>query len=396
MNRRTQTPASPGFVFSKAVSRIALVAVLAVFGLTSAGLHAQSASSLFKRGQEAEARQDYDAAFDYFQKANAKSPKDLSYRTALYRVRVSASAMHLTKGRKLLQSGDEQGALAEFMHASEIDPGNEAAQQEIARLRQKNGQAAPQPEVALPEPAGEQQEIDSIGAPAELKPLSNEPLTLHMTEDAKVIYQAIGKAAGVNVLFDPDYNSKRIQVDLNNVSLLDALRIVGTMSGTFWRPVTSNTIFVAQNTRIKRTELDEQAVQTFYLSNAWQQNDLNDVQTALRNVLHQRQNLRRGQPERHRDAGNARRAAAGPEAHQRPGQGPRRSGGRHRGPRGQQELGADPRHLLAQQRGRCPACRQPRAQAAQRQQRGPPGQPAVPPLLQLSTIWPISRPPISR
>ena len=106
-----------------------------------------------------------------------------------------------------------------------------------------------------------------------------------MTEDTKVIYQAIGKAAGVNVLFDPDYTSKRIQVDLNNVSLMDALRIVGTLSNTFWRPVTSNTIFVAQNTRAKRTELEEQAVQTFYLTNAWQQNDLNDVQTALRNVL---------------------------------------------------------------------------------------------------------------
>jgi general secretion pathway protein D len=118
-----------------------------------------------------------------------------------------------------------------------------------------------------------------------LKPVTNEPLTLHMTEDAKVVYEAIGKAAGVNVLFDPDYNSKRIQVDLNNISLMDALRIVGTMSSTFWRPITSNTVFVAQNTRIKRTELDSQAVQTFYLSNAWQQNDLNDVQTALRNVI---------------------------------------------------------------------------------------------------------------
>ncbi len=89
--------------------------------------------------------------------------------------------------------------------------------------------------------------------PPELKPISNEPLSLHMTEDAKVVYQAVGKAAGINVLFDPDYNSKRIQVDLNNVSLLDALRIVGAMSNTFWRPVTSNTIFVAQNTRTKRT-----------------------------------------------------------------------------------------------------------------------------------------------
>ena len=100
-----------------------------------------------------------------------------------------------------------------------------------------------------------------------------------------MVYQAVGEAAGINVLFDPDYTGKRIQVDLNNVSLMDALRIVGTMSNTFWRPITSNTIFVAANTRAKRTELEEQAIQTFYLTNAWQQNDLNDVQTAIRNVL---------------------------------------------------------------------------------------------------------------
>ena len=285
MNRRAHTPGAPGSVPSSALFRIALIAALAAFGLAGAGLHAQSASSLFKSGQNAEARQNYDAAFDFFQKANAKNPKDLSYRTALYRVRQTASSVHVTQGRKLLRSGDEQGALAEFLHAAEIDPGNEAAQQEIAQIRRKNGLTPVAPEVALAEPAGEQQQIDSISPPVDLKPVSNEPLTLHMTEDAKVIYQAVGKAAGVNVLFDPAYNSKRIQVDLNNVSLLDALRIVGTMSDTFWRPVTSNTIFVAQNTRIKRTELDEQAVQTFYLSNAWQPNDLNDVQTALRNVL---------------------------------------------------------------------------------------------------------------
>ena len=115
--------------------------------------------------------------------------------------------------------------------------------------------------------------------------MSNDPITLHMSEDSKIVYQAVGKTAGINVLFDPEYNSKRIQVDLSNVSLYDALRIIGTVSGTFWRPVTSNTIFIAQNTRAKRTELDEQAVQTFYLSNAAQANDLNDIQTALRNVL---------------------------------------------------------------------------------------------------------------
>ena len=264
---------------------MALVAVVAVFVLSSASLRAESASSFYKRGLNAEAREDYDAAFDNFQKAYAKTPKDLQYRTAFYRVRITASAMHITKGRKLLDAGNDQGALSEFLRAAEIDPSNEAAQQEIARARKKNGEAAPQTETSLSQTEGKQEDLESMGAPAELKPLSNEPLTLHMQEDAKMVYQAIGKAAGVNVLFDPDFTAKRIQVDLNNVSLLDALRIVGTISNTFWRPVTDNTIFVAANTRAKRTELDEQAVQTFYLSNAWQATDLTDVNTAIRNLM---------------------------------------------------------------------------------------------------------------
>jgi general secretion pathway protein D len=280
MNRRAQAA-----MVSKIRSRIVFFALMAVFCLSALPVRAESANSFFKRGQSAEAREDYDAAYDNYQKALAKAPKDLRFRTAFYRVRVSASAMHMNKGHKLLLGGDSQGALVEFLHAAEIDPSNESAQQEIAKVRTLQGEAPPQHEAGLPEEAGKQEEIESMGSPTVLKPLSNEPLTLHMTEDVKVIYQAVGRAAGVNVLFDPDYTSKRVQVDLNNVTLADALRIVGTMSGTFWRPVTTNTIFVAQNNRAKRTELDEQAVETFYLTNAWQQNDLNDASTALRNVL---------------------------------------------------------------------------------------------------------------
>jgi general secretion pathway protein D len=268
--------------------RIAATFLLVLAGLAAVPVRAQSANALFKRGENAEAREDYDAAFNLYQQAQAKAPKDLAIRTALARVRVTDSAVHLTKGRKLIQAGDEQGALVELLHAAEIDPGNEAAQQEIAKLRLKHGEAQrPGSETSLPQEPGTSEELDTMSSPVELKPISNEPLTLHYTEDAKAIYQAIGKAAGINVLFDPDYTAKRIQVDLTNMNLRDALRIVGTLSGTFWRPVTENTIFVAQNSRAKRTELDEQAIQTFYLSNAWQQNDANDIQTALRNVLGQ-------------------------------------------------------------------------------------------------------------
>jgi general secretion pathway protein D len=262
-----------------------LLVVLLAGGLWSAPLRAESASSMFKHGETAEARGDFDTAFDLYQKAVAKAPNDLTFKTALYRVRVTASGAHMVKGRKLLEGGDDQGALVEFLHAAEIDPGNEAAQQAIAQARKMNGEAPPRDETSIPMDAVQQQELNTIGGPVVLKPLSNEPLTLHYSEDTKVIYQAIGKAAGINVLFDPDYTSKRITVDLNNESLLDALRIVGTMSNTFWRPITDNTIFVAQNSRQKRQDLDETAVQTFYLTNAWQQNDLTDVQTAVRNIL---------------------------------------------------------------------------------------------------------------
>jgi len=285
MNRRVAAPAALVAVLSRSTFRIALLAAAVSFGLSSTALHAESAGSLYKHGQNAEAREDFDTAFNDYQKAYAAAPKDLRYKAAFYRIRVVASAQHVTKGRQLFQGGDLPGATVELLRAAEIDPGNEAAQQELAQVRLKQGVAAPASDVSVPVESSRQMEMDSIGTPAQLRPVSNEPLTLHMTEDTKVIYQAIGKAAGVNVLFDPDYTSKRIQVDLNGVSLLDALRIVGTISSTFWRPVTSNTLFVAQNTRAKRTELDEQAVETFYLTNAWQQNDLNDVQQALRQVI---------------------------------------------------------------------------------------------------------------
>ena len=284
MNRLRQFAFHPATNPKRAIAALLGITITLSIGiaLSHPVSAADSASKLYKIGQAAENREDYDAAFEAYRKAYAKSPNDLRMRTAFYRVRQTASSTHVTQGRKLLAT-DENAALVQFMRAAEIDPGNEAALQEIASVRAHIAPPTPRSETSVPD--GSASAMEDAAAPAMLKPISNEPLTLQMTQDSKVVYEAIGKAAGINVLFDPDYNGKRIQVELNNVSLMDALRIVGTLSTTFWRPVTDNTIFVAANTRAKRTELDEQAVQTFYLSNAWQQNDLNDVQTALRNVL---------------------------------------------------------------------------------------------------------------
>jgi len=264
-----------------------LLCGFAVVGSRTA--HAQSASTWDKRGQFAESHQDFDAAFEDYHHAVDKKPNDLRYKARYERMRFMAAAAHVDRGRVLRQSGDLNGALAQFTRALQIDAGNQTAQQEIDQLQQvppPSGNAPPAPSEQMSRQNEILSSIGSISGPVVLKPLSNDPIpAIHMVEDVKVIYQAIGKAAGFNVLFDPDYTSKRIPVDLTNVSWSDALRIVGALAGTFYKPVTSNTIFVAQNTRTKRTDLDEQAVQTFYLTNASQQNDANEVVVAIRNLL---------------------------------------------------------------------------------------------------------------
>ena len=270
------------------VSVLGLIMALG-WGIFNSGVNAESAeklakesaNKLYKQGQAAEARDDVETAYDLYYRAFQKNPKDIRFKTSYERTRFSAAALHVKAGEKLRDQGDQTGALTEFMRALEIDPSNELAQQEIKAMREKAATSANQEAPATEE----EKQLNGIGSPVELKPLSNEPLTLHSIEDSKVIYQTVGRLAGVNVLFDPDYTSKRIQVDLTNVDLYDALRIIGTISGTFWRPITSNTIFVAQNNRAKRTELEEEAVQTFYLTNVSQQNDFTDLQTALRNMF---------------------------------------------------------------------------------------------------------------
>jgi general secretion pathway protein D len=285
-----------------------------VSGLVATPAQAQSASKWYKRGQDAEARQDFDVSFEDYRQAHLKKPKDLRFRTSYERMRFQAANQHVDRGRVLRQSGDVDGAVNEFTRALQIDPGNEAAAQElqISERRRLSGDAAadgsggaavaaggpdasgtPSPGKPLrpglmeqtPYQQQVQRDILSLGAPVTMQPVSTDPITLHMVEDTKVIYQAIGKAAGLNVIFDPDYTSKRIPVDLTSVSLYDALRIVGALSGTFWKPVTKNTIFVAQNNRTKHTDLDDMAVQTFYLTNVSQQNDANEILVALRNLL---------------------------------------------------------------------------------------------------------------
>ena len=247
---------------------------------------ADQAKSIYDKGSDAEARQNYEQAYDYYKQAYALRPKDLKYRASYERTRFLAAASHVHRGQILRDGGKLDEALAEFQKAIDIDPSSFIAQQELKRTQQMIDEAKnPHPQAGASGQSMLRRRLAQAQGPVELAPISNVPITLKLTEDTKVIYETIGKLAGINVLFDPDYTSRRVRIELNGVTLEDALEVVSFETKTFWRPVTSNTIFVAQDNPAKRKELEQNVIKTFYLSNLSQPTELQDVVNAMRTIL---------------------------------------------------------------------------------------------------------------
>jgi general secretion pathway protein D len=239
----------------------------------------------YTAGQKAENIQDYDSALAYYQKALAANPNNASIRIKVNQIRFEAGESHIKKGVALREKGDLQTAAAEFQHASTIDPSSPIALQELRRtLDQINDLAHKQDQQAIDmEDSGSDSELAS-SAP-ELKPLPNTSISLKMTNDVKIIFDTIGKLAGITITYDPDLPARRISVDLNNLTLQQALDIVCLQSKTFFKPITENIIFVAQETTQKHKDYDEQLVETFYLANTVQSQDLTEITNGLRQVL---------------------------------------------------------------------------------------------------------------
>ncbi len=261
--------------------------ILLVFSLLSLpGIAAESAKSLYAKGTDSEARQDYEKAYEYFKQAYNLQPKDLRYRTAYERNRFQAAASRVHRGQIAFDANKLDEAKAEFEKALAIDPSSFIAQQELRRTLQMIQEGSSTEPQALNTPKSELRRLlAQAQGPVELAPISSAPITLKMTEKSNVIFETVGKLAGVNVLFDPAYTSKQVRIELNGVSLEEALSIVSFQTKTFWRPVTPNTIFVAEDNPAKRKELEQNVLKTFYLSNLSQPTELQDVVNAMRTIL---------------------------------------------------------------------------------------------------------------
>lgn len=242
-------------------------------------------SAAYREGRKAELRKDYDQAVVDYSKALQYSPDNSKYLIAQKLARSRAGYFHLNQGERLLAEGRKEEALGEFKRAYSVDPSNETAKQQLTKLAKEQATEKAEREKALQE-ALKPPEEPATPLGIQLKPLPSEPIAhFHLSAESRKVFEALGKFADLNVVFNYDFQPRQITLDLTNVRLADALQAAAYESHVFWKVLSPNTILIIPDTPTNRREYQDEVLKTIHLSNPLSPQDRTQISTALRQVL---------------------------------------------------------------------------------------------------------------
>ena len=272
----SSTTPPPGRSGSRTASAAALTAGLCLV------LAAGCATTARDRARTAELAQNFDEAVIEYTRALADRPGDRMLQRDLERARLRSAQVHQAEGLRLAGLGNHEDALVEYQIAAEYDPSSEAVQdmlRETAQLVQTRRAALR---------AG-QTEIEALIERTRFLPAEGLELPDDVLPDSLVfsdastrdVFTALGLFSDVNVVFDPAFVDQRFSVDLRGARLSAAFASVSRSTGNFYRVTAPRTVTVIPDSPAKRSEYEEEVVQTFYLSNA----DMDETITLLRLVL---------------------------------------------------------------------------------------------------------------
>jgi general secretion pathway protein D len=244
-----------------------------------------SAQQTASDGDKAFESENWDAAVYYYLQALADEPDNTEYKLNLTFARQKASARHFQRGTMLRELGRLKAARDELQMAVQLDPTNQFAEQLLGRVQE---------EIEIlgrPDGARELEEIKRAAREAKVKPpvldpKSKDRITLNFPKPKPVqeIYQAMAKAYGFNILFDPKLKGDRLSIELNDLTAEQSLEMVMQAAGHFYKVLDEHTIIVADDTPQNRREYEDLVIKTFFLSNA----DVKDVDKLLRSLIEAR------------------------------------------------------------------------------------------------------------
>jgi general secretion pathway protein D len=259
--------------------RAALVVALLSLGCTT--FHA------YRRAQIAEQTGDHDTAVLHYMQAVADDPTNLAYRAALLRSKITASQAHFEKAKQYRAANVLDRALVELQQAVELDPTNQYAGVELAKVREEIEARARQQSVPATLDELKRETRGAQAQPPVLEPRSPEPLSINFPRPVSVqdIYRSLGKAFGFNVLFDPNLRDTQLAIELKDVTAEEALEIIARSAQHFYKVIDEHSILIAADNAQNRRLYEDLVIQTFFLSNA----DPKEVVNILRSLVNTRQ-----------------------------------------------------------------------------------------------------------
>jgi len=249
---------------------------------------------LFKQAQAAEAKKDWDVALQFYKQAVDEDPRDSGYLIGMQRSRFQASSMHVERGQKSRADGKIEEALSEFQKAIVADPSSAIALQELKRtqdmLRSPAATAGGKVLTPVEQIRREaSQQVESMMGPPELKPAVRRiPSVKLNNQPPRVLYESIGKIAGITTVIDPDglgaVQTRNFNVELGDATVEQAFDYVALLTHTYWKPISPTSIFVAQDSANKRRDYEDFVVKTFYITNASTVQEFQEISTAVRTI----------------------------------------------------------------------------------------------------------------
>lgn len=246
-----------------------------------------AAASPYRIGERAERAQDFDRAVVEYTKAVRAHPDDRTARLALDRARLRASQEHYFRGRRLAAAERHEDALVEFQVASELTPASSEIESALRDTRLKLRARLAVSRDGKTELQSLVERSRNLAPPGLDLPTGVKlPESLVFSNaSSRMVFMAVGRFAGLSVVFDPAFRDAPMTVDLRNNSLEDALTSLTASTHTFYRVTAPHTITLVPDSPAKRREYEESVVRTFYLSNA----DIKEVIDLLRIVIDIRQ-----------------------------------------------------------------------------------------------------------
>src|SRR5712691_5593778 len=228
------------------------------------------AQKAVERGDKAQAAGNLDEALLAYQEAARYAPQEgyvlergAALRSKLVRAYVEAAERDALAGR-LTEARDE------LVAALRIDPSNKVVGERLAQLK------AMDDGLRAKRPAG-------ISGLPRLHPQAGKH-NLNLRGDTKTVYEQFAGLFGVKASFDPDLVVRNVQLRVDDVDFYTGMSLLGTQSGTFWRPVNPTLLFVAPDTPEKRRQYGLEAEQTFALSAAVGPEDVTEMLRVLHDI----------------------------------------------------------------------------------------------------------------